>query len=289
MEEGQPTPPVTPSPKKKRFHLPLHVKAGLAIFTLAGSCTLALLPSMVGGERGEGIMPPFTLFLISGLLMVALTAGLFAFFNKFGLGFGKTVLMLAIGYNAMIAVIKFCLAPLGMYLASEHGPLTAQVGNPNEPFYYWLVGGLVLLLYVLVFRAMYTHYRRKMLQVPAKQGIFKDARNWLILILILLVLGIFARGVIFVPLIFAWPALEYLGYLLGVISVPIIAAVIVAIVLAKKGFAAVTEQAIAVGNPALLAAFFWIGLSLILIYHIMWLVFMVTLIQLWPFNTYTPK
>jgi hypothetical protein len=39
----------------------------------------------------------------------------------------------------------------------------------------------------------------------------------------------------------------------------------------------------------LTASFFWLGLALILLYHVMWIVFFLTLVSIWPFRTYTPK
>jgi hypothetical protein len=43
------------------------------------------------------------------------------------------------------------------------------------------------------------------------------------------------------------------------------------------------------GDATLLAGFFWLGLALILLYHVMWVVFLLTLVSIWPFRTYTPK
>jgi hypothetical protein len=30
-------------------------------------------------------------------------------------------------------------------------------------------------------------------------------------------------------------------------------------------------------------------LSMIMLYHVMWVVFLLTLVSIWPFRTYTPK
>jgi hypothetical protein len=44
--------------------------------------------------------PDFTIFPVGGVGVVPLTAGLFGFIDLPGMGFGKTVLVLAAGYNA---------------------------------------------------------------------------------------------------------------------------------------------------------------------------------------------
>jgi len=64
------------------------------------------------------------------------------------------------------------------------------------------------------------------------------------------------------------------------------------LVLAWKTFdqAAVrTARGARLGEATLLAGFFWIGLATITLYHVMWIVFLVTLVSIWPFRTYTPK
>jgi hypothetical protein len=51
----------------------------------------------------------------------------------------------------------------------------------------------------------------------------------------------------------------------------------------------VEKQAVRLGDATLLASFFWLGLAVIVLYHVMWLVFLLTLVSMWPFRTYTPK
>ena len=49
------------------------------------------------------------------------------------------------------------------------------------------------------------------------------------------------------------------------------------------------KRAVHLGDATLLAAFFWLGCALIFLYHAMWVVFLLTLISIWPFQTYTPE
>jgi hypothetical protein len=66
-------------------------------------------------------------------------------------------------------------------------------------------------------------------------------------------------------------------------------ALVLAAVLAYKSFDEVEKRAVRLGDATLLASFFWLGLALILLYHVMWVVFLLTLVSIWPFRTYTPK
>ena len=61
------------------------------------------------------------------------------------------------------------------------------------------------------------------------------------------------------------------------------------LVLAYKAFDEVEKRAVPLGDATLLASFFWLGLALILLYHVMWIVFFLTLVSIWPFRTFTPK
>jgi hypothetical protein len=62
-----------------------------------------------------------------------------------------------------------------------------------------------------------------------------------------------------------------------------------AAVLAYKSFDEVEKRAVRLGDATLLASFFWLGLTLIVLYHVMWVIFLLTLVSIWPFRTYTPK
>ena len=95
------------------------------------------------------------------MAVIILTAGLFGYIDRLGLGFGKTVLVLAVGYNALIAAVKLGLAPAALYRENQEQTFDASVGDPNSLWFYLGVGSAVLLLYVLVFRVMYGLFKRR--------------------------------------------------------------------------------------------------------------------------------
>jgi uncharacterized membrane protein YidH (DUF202 family) len=85
------------------------------------------------------------------------------------------------------------------------------------------------------------------------------------------------------------PTLSYLLYIFTTFGAAITLALILAAVLAYKSFDEVEKRAVRLGDATLLASFFWLGLALIVLYHVMWIVFLLTLVRIWPFRTYTPK
>jgi hypothetical protein len=128
----------------------------LTLFGLAGSIVVVTIPRFFANSQ-----PTFAVFLGAGVAVIILTAGLFGYIYRLGLGFGKTVMVLAVGYNALIAAVKLGLAPAALYSANQEQTFDASVGDPNSLWFYLGVGSGVLLLYVLVFRVMYGLFKRR--------------------------------------------------------------------------------------------------------------------------------
>jgi hypothetical protein len=89
----------------------------LAIFGMAGALVLTLIPHLFAGFGTP--QPPFVLFLLAGLAVIALTVVLFAAMGYLGLGFDKSTLVLAAGYNVLIVCVKFVFAPAALYITNR--------------------------------------------------------------------------------------------------------------------------------------------------------------------------
>src|SRR5215203_4341958 len=129
----------------------------LALFGLAGSAVMLTVPRLFIGPLG----PEFVIFLVAGVAAIVLTAFFFGYVYRLGMGFGRTVLVLAVGYNALIAVVKFGLAPAALYQANRAQAFAASVGDPNSLWFFLGIGSGVLLFYLLVFGVVYTVFRRR--------------------------------------------------------------------------------------------------------------------------------
>ena len=270
----------------KKPKLPLKVKVTLLIFALVSGLVLTLIPNV---SNKTANMPSFWILLSSGLIMIAFTALLFSVLNKLNLGFGKIALVMAFGYNAVIAIIKFVISPRALYLSNQSNPFNTQDGNPNTFLYYLAIGLVILLLYIGVFRLIYGHFRKRIEGLSGKGRRPIRTKDVVRFIIITVALVIFGGSAILIPLLFIGSPLSYLGYVFGVLGLPLLVAVGLGIFMAYKGFAAVEKQIAVSGNTALLASFLWLGVSLIILYHILWVVFMLTLVHIWPFKTYSPK
>lgn len=260
----------------------------LALFGLTGSAAMVTVPWLFAGSERPG----FAIFLVAGVAAIVLTAVLFAYVYSLGMGFGRTVLVLAAGYNALIAVVKLGLAPAALYRANSVEPFDASVQDPNSLIYYLAVGFGVLLLYVLVFGVMYRLFRRRFRRRSLSSEAPRD-RRVPGRVLVIIVVAVVALAVSFLwvaPLLYVGlPTLSYLAYVFSTFGVAIALALVLAAFLAYRTFDEVEKQAVRLGDATLLATFFWLGLALIVLYHVMWVVFLLTLVSIWPFQTYTPK
>jgi hypothetical protein len=264
----------------------------LTIFGLAGSAMVVTIPQLfTGPER-----PHFTLFLVAGVVVILLTAGLFGYIDRLGMGFGKTTLVLAAGFNALIATVKLGLAPAALYEANQEQTFEAFVGDPNSLWFYLAVGSGVLPLYVLVFTVMYGVFKRRFRRrgigsPPERRSLWAEKRRRAVLITIVVAsVALLASFLWVMPVVFiGLPTLSYLTYVFSTFGAAIALALVLAAVLAYKTFDKVEERAVHLKDATLLASFFWLGLALIVLYHAMWAVFLLTLVSIWPFRTYTPK
>src|SRR5215203_1136977 len=186
----------------------------LALFALAGSAVMVTVPRFFVGPLG----PEFVIFLIAGVAAIVLTAGFFGYVYRLGMGFGRTVLVLAAGYNALIAAVKLGLAPAALYQANREQSFDASLGDPNDLWFYLGVGSVVLLLYLLVFGVMYSVFRRRSRRraLPSEPPLERRSRwsNRTVVVGVVVLVAFAASILSILPLVYVWlPTLFYLWYI----------------------------------------------------------------------------
>jgi hypothetical protein len=85
--------------------------------------------------------------------------------------------------------------------------------------------------------------------------------------------------------------LEYSSsvFLVSAFGLLIAIALVGAIILCSFAFKEAADQSLMLRNVSVLGTFAWIGLAFIAAYHILWLVFLLTVVSLWPLRAYTVK
>lgn len=271
-------PPQAQSIKTKVDKLPANAKLALLLFFLAGDGVVFGLPHLTQSSE----QPSFWMFLSVGLAIILLLALLFIYLSRLNLSFGRSALIITAGYSGTIGIIKFVLAPYALYRASNSGGLDFLSSDPNSPAYVIITALVIMALYIAAFSLIYNHFERRLMSVKRKTSNKKR--------LVSLILGIavifFGGGIVLiVPALFYSDQLGYLLYIFGTLGFPILLSIIMAVYLVYRGFSAVETSTGPTGNAAVLASFYWLGLSLIVLFHVMWIFFMLTLVSIWPFKT----
>lgn len=278
-------PPIPPDAGAHRWSLsaPLWAKV-VAGFGAAGLLTTAMLMGDdVRDLAARTPVPPPSLLLGVGLVIAACTTAAVYWGVRTDLGLPVRTALYAVGYNALVVLAKFVLAPQGIYELNQR--VTFETFFPFDD----LVGAVlaavaVLLLYLAVFTLIYRHFRR---QVAARRG--RGSLTVLIVAAVLFAVSV-ATGTVVFGVLLAATGLEYVGYVFSsAASLLVGLALAGATALVVLAFRDVRDRVRVVGDASVIVAFFWLGLFVLVLYHALWVVFILLLTAVWPLKVVIPK
>lgn len=243
---------------------------GVAAVVLAFAAVI-LIPPAFQAAHPTSEPDPAMLFAVGASISLC-SAGLVAAGLWTHLKPAAAVVVYTIVFTTIIIVVKFSLGPWALYVSNRTTPL--QKGFEG---FVSIVAVAVFLLYAAVLVALYTIHRLRLKhRLSAKAtgsvalfvmaGLFFSC-GAAILLLTLLVFP-------YVPLIFITPVGVTIGLALGG-----------ALLFAN----AAMSRAVVVRNASLLTALFWIAFLLLAAYHVLWFVYLLGLLSLWPLKTVTSK
>jgi hypothetical protein len=223
--------------------------------------------------RGTG-PPPSSMFAAAGVLMsfiAIVTVGVAA--RRSGATF-RAALALG-GAFAAIAITKFALGP---YAFTQHLDTTAfqdplGIGSRGAV---WAIGAVVGLLYAGVILLLAGLLRPTGSRSPrASTGV------------VLIVIGI---GATLVGAIVTDAPMAYLGFALtGLEATGIAVALFVAASLLAVAFRDTATQAKVVGTTSAYVSIVWVAIAFLLVFQLLWVVFLLAIVTIWPVRTVTPK
>jgi hypothetical protein len=265
---------------------------------LGGSLALAVVTPLFKGVSDS--QPPTMVYLVAGVIGLFVTALILDQAARVEPSLKRRLLWLVFFYNGFIVLTKLVLAPLGLYLLNSSEDFDANLFDPNSLMFYVLAGILVFLLYYLAWAIIYgVYHHRTEQQLPATavptavatgQPKKKLKPLLAVSIAVLAIAGLVFTGAWGIVLFFGFGGLSYLSLVFtSPITLPIVASLAAAVLLAIGAFREAEARAVELRDATVLASLFWLGLTLILLYHVMWVVFLITLVSTWPFKTYTPK
>ena len=283
----------------KRLTRAMAYKTLLAFAASAGVVVL-LFVAQDGGDSA----PPVSLLIVAASVITLCTAGALAVVLRWDLSLPVQVIGYAVAYNVLVVAVKFALGPAGLYEANQAEDLTLPVVPPlnHAPWWVSLIAVATFLLYAAVYVGVYILARRRLSQPgpPEPPVVFEPAARLKRHIgasrraLVGLVAGaIVAAGTLGgLALLSGWifTMAEYLQFVFTAgVSLAVGLALAAATALCAGAFSSVTDRARMVGDATVLVAFFWLGLAFLALYHVLWVVYVLLLITVWPLRTVVPK
>jgi len=185
-----------------------------------------------------------------------------------------------LGYSALLLLVKFVLAPMAVYGQAERSGL-AFLGTTNGGLGYIVfpvLTAITAMLYSVAFWILAMVFRsrlRRRLGIPLRME-----RRFATLMIAVFTLGLVGGATGFGLLGF----LEYgLALVLtGGIAVLIAIALLGALILCSAAFQEAEAQTLMLRDVTLFTGFAWVGLAFIAAYHVIWLVFILVVVTLWP-------
>jgi hypothetical protein len=245
-------------------------------FALAALAAV-LVPRLEDGSSGS---PAVTTLLVTALCIGVLTIGALYLALTGDLGLPKTIALYIIGFNALVVLVKFVLSPEALYERSENGSLEVFF-DLNRGFDAAVVAVAVFALYAA---ALYVVYR------ICRRGLESRSLGWKRVLGVGAVAAVLLISTGSIVLVAAWGGLEYVGIVLSSgVSVLVAGALVGAIFLASAAFRASAARAELLGDAALLVSVFWVALAFLVLYHVLWVVYILVLTSIWPLKVITPK
>lgn len=276
--------PERPDRDRRRVPRSLWAKV-LPAFALA-----AVVVSIVPRAASGGTEPPLGILLSVGLLVGAVTTGALYWGLRSDLALPARVAAYAVAYNVLVVAVKFVLAPRALY-ESNRGRAFESILPVNQPLGAILVALAVFAAYALVLFVIYRVTRRRVRAAFARRSRRSKA----------LVLGVFAGtvligttfvggAVVIIPLLLTAGSVQYLDFVFtSGVAVVIAAALVAAASLAGLAMRSVADRAEILANVGVLVSFFWIGLTFLALYHVLWVVYVLVLTSVWPLKVVIPK
>jgi hypothetical protein len=253
---------------------------GVSLLGVAMTGTAVLAPGLAWRAGGLD-HPDYLSIAATGLVMIALSS-LFLTYAGRVLGLGAAWLGLALLSNALILAGKFVLAPEAFYQTT----FTAgdPLANVQSASYLPALAAGVCALQVCVLAVLYAWARGRVTRALGPE--------WSALRRADLVTALVIGGLALAAPAVALSSLSPIGYALVVAGATGGAAALVVLLAAGAGGGALhvaAGRSISVRDTAIVTSVFWLALSMLLVYGVVWVIFMTVLVGMWPLKVVAPS
>jgi hypothetical protein len=251
--------------------------------TTAAAAAVAIVATVLFPRSGGDRPTIAALALIATVIAAAMTAAMYAIVRRELRLPARIAASFAAAFG-LIAIVKFVLAPHGLYEVNAVRALEDAFGTVADPTGAALTAAAVFGLYAGVYAVLYRVWQRR---APGRTRRVRRTVAIVFLIGIPLVVLTGAWIILFFVLL---APLQYLDFVFtsGVAG---LIALVLAIAATLIGW---TFRRIAL-SPQLLAdvgaviSLFWLGFAFLALYHVLWIAYVLVLASIWPLRTVVPK
>jgi hypothetical protein len=191
---------------------------------------------------------------------------------------------------ALIGLVKFVLAPSGLYEINAVRALDDLFGSVanmmGAVFTAAAVFGLYAIGYRIAARLGYEDapWRRRRVDRTSRGG------SLVVAILFAVVIVLTGGGIVLFGLLLLTAPRQYLEFVFSSwAGLGIALALVAATTLIQQVFARIGRHPQLVAQIGTVVTLFWLGLGFLALYHVLWIVYVLTLGSIWPLRTVTPK
>ena len=257
---------------------------------MLGAATGLALVAIAVFPRSGGDAPPLASLALIGAAVTGVTTGALNLVLRRDLGRrGTAVVSLSIAF-VLIGAVKFVLAPFGLYEVNAERAFEEVAGIVTDPtgatITAVVVFGLYAFGYRLVFRVGYGE------EVQLRRGGRKrsPARPSAIIVLVGAVIAIFALSFVgIIALLLLSSPRQYVDFVFSSGAGLLVgAALLGAAILIGTAFRSLGRRSEVV-DLGTVVTLFWLGLGFLFLFHVLWIVYVVSLGSIWPLKTVVPK
>lgn len=276
--------PAPPYPDQRPVRLPRSSWITLIVAIAVALGAIALFP------RSDGDAPPLaSLALMGGVVAGVTTAALYAIARRDLQLPWRAATSLAIAF-ALIGLVKFVLAPFGLYQVNAERALTDQFGTVADPTGAVITAATVLGLYALGYAIVYWLGRDNPPVRRRRHDRDRAPVRARTILVVLLVAGLVAVSglwiVAFILLTAPWQYLEFVFS--SAAGVVVAVSLLVTATLIGSTFRTLSDLRTPV-EFGTIVTLFWVGLGFLALYHVLWIVYVLVLASIWPLRTVVPK
>jgi len=233
-------------------------------------------------------MPPTEVLATSCVIIGVVTTAALYFTLRRDLKLPVTAAIYGTVFEGLVVAVKFGLGPYGLYEVNERSALSEPLFGINDAIGATATAAAIFLLYLAVYWLLYRWARGRVWRADRERRRFSMTALPTVAVLVS-VLGLGAGGWVLVVASME-PTAQYLSFVFssGVAGVTAIA-LAAAAGLAAMTFRSTAGQVRALGDANLLVNVFVVGLVFLVLFHILWVVYILVVTSIWPLNTVMPK